>query len=77
MSRWSSPRLPRILEPFRIRRFRLLWSGLAISLLGDGIYLVAIAWQVYELTNAATAMGAVVSSCAWHRYTGGVSAVNL
>jgi MFS family permease len=58
----SSPRLPRLLEPLRIRRFRLLWSGLAISLLGDGMYLVAIAWQVYALSNAPTAL-ALVGIC--------------
>jgi MFS family permease len=57
-----SPRLPRILEPLRIRTFRLLWTGLAISLLGDGIYLVAIAWQVYELSDAPTAL-ALVGIC--------------
>jgi MFS family permease len=58
----SSPRLPRLLEPLRIRRFRLLWAGLAISLVGDGIYLVAIAWQVYALSNAPTAL-ALVGIC--------------
>lgn len=60
----SSPssRLPRILAPLAIRRFRLLWSGLAISLLGDGMYLVAIAWQVYELSDAPTAL-ALVGIC--------------
>jgi MFS family permease len=62
LSGWPSPRAPRILEPLRIRDFRLLWSGLAISLLGDGIYLVAIAWQVYELSDAPTAL-AIVGVC--------------
>jgi DHA3 family tetracycline resistance protein-like MFS transporter len=32
---------------------------MAVSLLGDGIYLVAIAWQVYELSDAASALAAV------------------
>jgi DHA3 family tetracycline resistance protein-like MFS transporter len=59
---WPSFRLPRILEPLRIRDFRLLWSGLTISLLGDGFYLVAIAWQVYELSSAPTAL-ALVGIC--------------
>jgi MFS family permease len=59
---WTSSRLPRILEPLRIRDFRLLWGGLAISLLGDGFYLVAIAWQVYELSDAPTAL-ALVGVC--------------
>jgi MFS family permease len=62
LSGWPSLRAPRILEPLRIRDFRLLWSGLAISLLGDGIYLVAIAWQVYELSDAPTAL-AIVGVC--------------
>jgi MFS family permease len=59
---WPSFRLPRILEPLGIRDFRLLWCGLAISLLGDGFYLVAIAWQVYELSDAPTAL-ALVGIC--------------
>ncbi len=32
---------------------------MTVSLLGDGIYFVAIAWQVYELENAATALSVV------------------
>ena len=48
-----------ILRPFRIRDFALLWTGLTVSYLGDGIYLVAIAWQVYELSNAPTALSIV------------------
>ncbi|WP_084270157.1 MFS transporter [Patulibacter minatonensis] len=39
----------RALRPLRHREFRLLWSGLAVSLVGDGLWLVAIAWQVIEL----------------------------
>ena len=31
------------------RDFRLLWIGMTVSLLGDGVFLVALAWQVYEL----------------------------
>ncbi len=49
----------RMLGPLRIRDFRLLWTGMTVSLLGDGIFLVAIAWQVYELSNVATALGFV------------------
>ena len=41
----------KILQPLRERDFALLWGGLTISLLGDGIYLVAVAWQVYDLSN--------------------------
>jgi MFS family permease len=46
----------RLLRPLRERRFALLWSGLTISLLGDGLYTVAIAWTAYELSGAPTAL---------------------
>jgi MFS family permease len=48
-----------LLAPLRHRDFRLLWSGMCISLLGDGAFLVALAWQVYELSDTATAMSLV------------------
>jgi len=43
-------------RPLRNRDFRLLWSGMTISLLGDGIFLIAMAWQAYELWNAPAAL---------------------
>jgi MFS family permease len=46
----------RMLAPLRDRDFRLLWTGMSISLLGDGIFLVAMAWQAYELWNAPVAL---------------------
>ncbi len=49
----------KILVPFRTRDFGLLWAAMTVSLLGDGIYFVAIAWQVYELSNAPTALSVV------------------
>lgn len=52
-------RAPLILRPLRERDFALLWTGTTISMLGDGIYLVAIAWQVYAISNAPTALGIV------------------
>ena len=45
-----------LLTPLRHRDFRLLWSGMCVSLMGDGIFLVAMAWQVYGLSNAPSAM---------------------
>jgi len=48
-----------LMAPLRHRDFRLLWLGMCVSLLGDGAFLVAIAWQVYELSNAPTALGIV------------------
>ena len=40
--RWTRPRF---LAPLAIRDFALIWAATAISRLGDGLYLVAIAWQ--------------------------------
>ena len=34
--------------------------GHGVSLIGDGAFLVAIAWQVYALSNAPTALVVVV-----------------
>jgi MFS family permease len=48
-----------LLAPLRHREFRLLWSGMCISLLGDGAFIVALAWQVYEMSDTATAMSLV------------------
>lgn len=48
-----------LFRPLRLRDFRLLWLGMVVSLLGDGILLVAIAWQVYELSDAPTALSVV------------------
>ena len=55
---WLSDRV-RILRPLRHTDFRLLWTGMTASLIGDGIFLVALAWQVYELSNVPTALSIV------------------
>jgi MFS family permease len=49
----------KILRPLQIRDFALLWTGMTVSLLGDGIYLVALAWQTYELSDTPTALSLV------------------
>jgi len=48
-----------LLSPLRERDFALLWAGMTVSLLGDGIYFVAIAWQAYSLSDAPTALAVV------------------
>lgn len=52
-------RLPALLEPLAAREYALLWLGQSVSLVGDGVYTVAIAWQVYALSNAPTALAVV------------------
>jgi MFS family permease len=48
-----------LLSPLRHRDFRVLWAGMAVSLLGDGIFLIAIAWESYSLWNAPAALSIV------------------
>ena len=45
--------------PLRHRDFRLLWTGMAVSLVGDGVFLVAVAWQVYSISGSPSALAYV------------------
>jgi hypothetical protein len=49
----------RLFAPLAHRDYRLLVGGMSISLLGDGLFLVALAWQVYALSDAPTALASV------------------
>jgi Transmembrane secretion effector len=49
----------RLFAPLVHRDYRLLVGGMSISLLGDGLFLVALAWQVYALSDAPTALASV------------------
>lgn len=49
----------RLLAPLIQRDYRRLLAGLSVSLLGDGLFLVALAWQVYTLKGTPSALGAV------------------
>ena len=48
-----------LFAPLRHRDFRILWTGMTISLIGDGIFLIAIAWESYSLWNAPAALSIV------------------
>jgi predicted MFS family arabinose efflux permease len=48
-----------MLRPLRRRDFALLASGNIASLLGDGFFQVALAWQVYTISNVPTALSIV------------------
>jgi MFS family permease len=48
-----------MLQPLRNRDFALLTAGSTVSLLGDGFFFVALAWQVYEISNVPTALSIV------------------
>ena len=48
-----------LLRPLGTRDYRLLVFGAIVSLLGDGFYFIALAWQVYEISNVPTALSIV------------------
>ncbi len=49
-----------LFRPLVSRPFTLLWIGQSISLLGDNIFTIALAWEVILLTGSSVAMGLVV-----------------
>src|SRR5919205_2213691 len=57
----EQPSRARVLQAFQSRDFRLLWSGQAISLLGDMAFLVALGWRTYTLTSSARSLGYVLT----------------
>src|SRR5881275_943379 len=48
-----------LFAPLRYRDFRVLWAGMTVSLVGDGVFLIAIAWETYALWNAPIALSIV------------------
>ncbi|ONI67014.1 MFS transporter [Kribbella sp. ALI-6-A] len=54
--RWKAVR------PLRHRDYRLLWTGLAVALLGSGLWLVALAWQVIELGGGPVQLSVVTTA---------------
>ena len=51
----------RFLQAFKSRDFRLLWSGQAVSLLGDTAFVVALGWRTFTLTGSARSLGIVLT----------------
>jgi len=49
------------LQAFKSRDFRLLWTGQAISLLGDTAFIVALGWRTFTLTGSARSLGIVLT----------------
>lgn len=49
-----------LLEPLRVRNFRLYWFGENFSIFGDQFYLVALPWLVLQLTGSNLALGSVL-----------------
>ncbi|RFU23095.1 MFS transporter [Geodermatophilus marinus] len=66
------PALPRALSPLRHRHYRLLALSLALSLLGQGLWAIAVVWQVVALGGGPAALSLVTGLSA-----GGMLATTL
>jgi MFS family permease len=55
----SSALVVRLIGPLRERDFALFWAGTLVSLLGDGIYLVALPFAVLDLGGGAGSLSLV------------------
>jgi MFS family permease len=56
------PRTPRALHPFRHREYRLLVASGSASLLADGLWLVALVWQVIGAGGSPSDLSAVAAA---------------
>src|ERR1044072_9034577 len=55
------PSRARVLQAFKSRNFRLLWTGQALSLLGDAAFGGALGWRSFALTGSARSLGLVLT----------------
>src|ERR1051325_10081707 len=46
-------------SPLRHRDFRVFWTALLLSSVGSQFTTVAIAWQIYEITNSPLQLGLI------------------
>ncbi|HLZ55718.1 MAG TPA: MFS transporter [Ktedonosporobacter sp.] len=71
----------RFARALKARPFAMVWIGQSLSGLGDGIFYIALAWQVLLMTHSGTAMGLVLVASAIPRLVfmliGGVTADRL
>ncbi len=56
--RSQDPKSPS-LSPLRHRDFRIFWTALLLSSIGSQFTTVAIAWQIYEITNSPLQLGLI------------------
>lgn len=52
--------MPAAVRPLRHRDFRLLWAAMAVSLMGVGVWVVAVVWQVIALGGGPAQLSIVV-----------------
>ena len=55
-------KLPKALTPLAERNFRYLWTGQAVSAMGDGLTPVALAFATLQIAHSASALGLVLAA---------------
>jgi MFS family permease len=55
---------PTLVQPLRVRDYRLVFTGETISVLGDQFHFVALAWLALQLTGSGLALGTVLMTAA-------------
>ena len=55
---------PALVQPLRVRDYRLVFAGETISVLGDQFHFVALAWLALQLTGSGLALGTVLMTAA-------------
>lgn len=55
----SAPAARSPLAPFRSRDFTLLWLGSFVSQAGSQMHVVAVSWQIYQITGDPLALGGI------------------
>ena len=58
----SPSRTPQALRPFAVGQYRILAAALVMSLLGAGVWLVAVDWQVIELGGGPAELSLVATA---------------
>jgi MFS family permease len=51
-----------LLRPFKVRNFRLLFSGQTVSIIGDALYAVALPWLILTTGGSAQELGIVLAA---------------
>ena len=55
-------KLPKALTPLAERNFRYLWTGQAVSAMGDALTPVALAFATLQIAHSASALGLVLAA---------------
>src|SRR5260370_32039831 len=55
-------KLPKALTPVAERNFRYLWTGQAVSAMGDALTPVALAFATLQIAHSASALGLVLAA---------------